>query len=149
MAPIAPFFSDWMYRNLTNPVRDAAVKNKTTLAKDSVHLSILMKAEDNVIDEELEQRMEAAERISSLVFSLRKKVNIKVRQPLNRILVPVTSGEAKARIESVKDLILSEVNVKHIEFVHDDSDLVSKKAKANFKLLGQRLGKKMKDVAAM
>ncbi|HZG01940.1 MAG TPA: hypothetical protein VEY71_13120, partial [Chitinophagales bacterium] len=76
------------------------------LAHDSVHLSTLMKAEDDVIDTELEQRMEAAERISSLVFSLRKKVNIKVRQPLNRILVPVTSNDAKSRIESIKDLIL-------------------------------------------
>jgi isoleucyl-tRNA synthetase len=148
MAPVAPFFSDWMYRNLTDALRNN-VGEKSELKHDSIHLTALSKANEKMIDVELEQRMEMAEKISSLVFSLRKKVNIKVRQPLNRILVPISNDVAQARIEKVKDLILSEVNVKQIEFVKDDSHLVSKKAKANFKLLGQRLGKQMKDVAAL
>src|SRR5205085_3509754 len=134
-----------MYRNLTDNLRND-VSNKSELKHDSIHLTIISQANEHMIDVELEQRMEMAEKISSLVLSLRKKVNIKVRQPLNRILVPISNDVMQARIEKVKDLILSEVNVKHIEFVKDDSHLVSKKAKANFKLLGQRLGKRMKDL---
>lgn len=141
IAPVAPFFAEVLFQNLNNVTK----RDK----KDSVHLSDFPKFQKHLLDLDLEARMYAAQKISSLVLSLRKKVNIKVRQPLNRILVPISSQGLQEQIGKVKDLILSEVNVKHVEFVSDDSSLVSKKAKANFKLLGQRLGKKMKDVAAL
>jgi isoleucyl-tRNA synthetase len=131
MSPIAPFFSDWLYQNLNG-------------TKDSVHLSLLAKPDDALIDTELEQRMEWAQEISSLVLSLRKKTKIKVRQPLQKILIPAIDKDFIAQVDKVKELILSEVNVKEIEYIGDTSGIISKKVKPNFKLLGKKLGGKMK-----
>ena len=143
-APIAPFFSDWLYKNLSDNIREKAKSNNTPLAPDSVHLTIFTKAEENVIDPALEQRMDYAQRISSLVLSLRKKEKIRVRQPLQKVLLPILDESFQTYVDSVKDLILAEVNVKEIEYVTDTAGLVNKKAKPNFKTLGKRLGKNMK-----
>ncbi len=131
MSPIAPFFSDWLYQNLL----------KTTF---SIHVSTLTQANDTLIDADLEQRMEWAQEISSLILSLRKKTKIKVRQPLQKILVPAIDKSFIAQIDLVKELILSEVNVKEIEYIGDTSGIISKKVKPNFKLLGKKMGGKMK-----
>lgn len=147
MASIAPFFADWLYRNLTDNIREDAQKNKTPLAPESVHLTLLTKAEENVIDQALEQRMDYAQRISSLVLSLRKKEKIRVRQPLQKVLLPVLDEAFEAQVDGVKDLILAEVNVKELEYVKDAAGLLTKKAKPNFKTLGKRLGKHMKTAA--
>jgi isoleucyl-tRNA synthetase len=131
MSPVAPFFSDWLYQNLY-------------AGAGSVHLSELIKADDALIDPELEQRMEWAQEISSLVLSLRKKTKIKVRQPLQKILIPAIDKHFIEQVDKVKELILSEVNVKEIEYISDTSGIISKKIKPNFKLLGKKLGGKMK-----
>jgi isoleucyl-tRNA synthetase len=133
MSPVAPFFADWLYQNLGH--------------SDSVHLSLLPKHEEASIDSELEERMELAQRFCSLVFSLRKKEQIRVRQPLTRIMIPVLDPQFKARLELVKDLILAETNVKNLEFV-TDSGIFVKKIKPDFKLLGKKLGKHMKAAQA-
>ncbi len=136
MAPIAPAFSEWMYRNL-NTV--------TGLEQhDSVHLSYFPTVNEEWIDKELEQRMEYAQRISSLVLSLRKQENIRVRQPLQRILLPVLDKDFKAQVEKVADLIKQEVNIKEIEYVDDATGVIKKSARPNFKTLGRRLGAHMK-----
>ncbi|MFZ4425666.1 MAG: isoleucine--tRNA ligase [Saprospiraceae bacterium] len=139
MAPISPFFADWLYRNLN----EATGKAPHT----SVHLALLPKPDPSCSDLALEQRMDYAQRISSLVLSLRKKEKIRVRQPLQKILLPVLDPAFIAQIDAVKDLILSEVNVKTIEYVTDTSGLINKRAKPNFKILGKRLGKDMKAAA--
>ncbi|MEZ4983362.1 MAG: DUF5915 domain-containing protein, partial [Saprospiraceae bacterium] len=144
MAPIAPFFADWLYKNLTDPVRSAG---KEAYPNESVHLSDLPKAKADLIDKELEQRMDYAQRISSLVLSLRKKENIRVRQPLQKILLPVLDEGFQTQVEGVKNLILHEVNVKEIEYITDTEGIIKKKVKPNFKTLGKRLGKNMKDAA--
>lgn len=135
MAPIAPFYSDFLYRNLS--MADASDSL-------SVHLSDFPKADFTAIDHPLEQRMDLAQQICSMVLSLRKKENIKVRQPLARILLPLSDQKQEVMIQSVSDLIRSEVNVKEIEFVKDTQGIVSKKVKPNFKLLGKKLGANMK-----
>jgi hypothetical protein len=119
------------------------------LRHPSVHLTDLTIPESDVIDPALEQRMDYAQRISSLVLSLRKKEKIRVRQPLQRVLLPVLNAEFIAHVDQVKDLILSEVNVKEIEYLTDASGILKKKAKANFKVLGKKIGKHMKDAAAL
>ncbi len=139
MSPISPFFGDFLFRNLNEVTK----KDKA----ESVHLSDFPKVNESAIDKSLEERMQIAQDISSLVLSLRKKVNIKVRQPLNKILVPVLNAGFKEQVQKVSDLILSEVNVKEIEFITETEGVIKKKAKANFKLLGQRLGKQMKGAA--
>jgi isoleucyl-tRNA synthetase len=144
MAPIAPFFADWLYKNLTDPVRSAG---KDAYPSESVHLSDLPKVKAELIDKELEQRMDYAQRISSLVLSLRKKENIRVRQPLQKILLPVLDEGFQTQVEGVKNLILHEVNVKEIEYITDTEGIIKKKVKPNFKTLGKRLGKNMKDAA--
>ena len=131
MSPVAPFFSDWLWQNLSGN-------------KESIHLSLLKTADENVIDKALEQRMEWAQEISSLVLSLRKKTKIKVRQPLQKILIPAIDKDFIAQIDKVKSLILAEVNVKEMEYISDTSGIISKKIKPNFKLLGKKLGNKMK-----
>jgi isoleucyl-tRNA synthetase len=105
-------------------------------------------ADASLIDADLEQKMQLAQKISSMALSLRKKVKIKVRQPLNKIMVPLLSPQFKEQVSAVDHLILSEVNVKHLEFLKDDSGIVSKSLKANFKALGPRYGKQMKKLAA-
>lgn len=148
MSPVAPFFSDWLYRNLSDSIRGAALKNNTPLAHPSVHLTLFAKPEENVIDKLLEERMELAQKISSMVLSLRKKVNIRVRQPLNKILLPVSDSSFQSKVESVKHLILSEVNVKEIEYITDTAGILVKKIRPNFKVLGKKMGSLMKETAA-
>jgi len=141
MAPVAPFFSDWMYQNL----------NQVTGREEhiSVHLSHILDGEASHIDNSLEERMDYAQRISSLVLSLRKKDRLRVRQPLQKILLPVLDDTFKSQVKAVEDLILSEVNVKEIDYVDDASGIIKKKVKANFKTLGKKLGKKMKSAAGV
>jgi len=131
MAPVAPFFSEWLYRNLSDET-------------ESVHLSLMPTGEDKAIDQELERRMDYAQQISSLVLSLRKKEKIRVRQPLQKVLLPVLDPDFQRRVEEVEPLILAEVNIKEIEYVDDASGIIKKKIKPNFKTLGKRLGKQMK-----
>ncbi len=147
MAPVAPFFADWLYKNISDGVRSYARANNFEEGHVSVHLTDLAIADDALINSDLEQRMEYAQRISSLVLSLRKKEKLRVRQPLQRIMLPVLNDNFKKHVEDVRDLILSEVNIKEIEFITDTGGLLSKKAKPNFKTLGRRLGKKMKSAA--
>ncbi|MDO1502374.1 isoleucine--tRNA ligase [Winogradskyella maritima] len=138
-APIAPFFMDRLYLDLN------AVTNKEDF--ESVHLSQFPQANADAIDKSLERKMEAAQKISSLVLSLRAKEKIKVRQPLQKIMIPVNSSEQKSEIEAVADLIKHEVNVKEIELLEDASDILVKQIKPNFKTLGPRFGKDMKAIA--
>ncbi|MEM7298552.1 MAG: class I tRNA ligase family protein, partial [Bacteroidota bacterium] len=149
MSPIAPFYSEWLYKNLSDGIREAAKKNNTPLNEDSIHLTQLTKAEDDKIDGDLSASMHFAQDISSLVHSLRKKEKIKVRQPLHKILIPILKPEVKARIESVEDLILTEINVKEIEYVDDASGILVKNIKPNFRKLGQQYGSKMKAITGV
>ncbi|MEO7989307.1 MAG: isoleucine--tRNA ligase [Chryseolinea sp.] len=149
MAPIAPFYAEWLYKNLTDNIRDRAVKNNTPLRHISAHLTDLVKAEPNRIDAELEQSMEYAQRICSLVHSIRKNAKIKVRTPLSRILLPVLDEKFASRIKGVEDIILAEVNVKSIEYIDDASGVLVKKVKPNFAKLGKQYGPKMKEVSAV
>ncbi len=146
MSPVSPFFSEWLYQNLTGNIREAAKKNNTPLKWESVHLSLLTKAEENRIDKDLEERMELAQKICSLILSLRKKEKIKVRQPLSKILIPVLNERMQQQLSKVESYILSEVNVKAIEYISDASGVVKKKIKLNFKELGKRAGTKMKAI---
>lgn len=134
MAPFAPFFGDWLYNNLTEG------------ADQSVHLTLLPAPDAAIIDAELEARMELAERFSSLVLALRRRVNIRVRQPLNRVMIPVLDDDFRRRLEKVQHLLLHEVNVKTLEYV-TESGVFVKKIKPNFVALGKKLGKHMKAVA--
>ncbi len=138
MSPVAPFFSDWLYKNLT-------VTDKH--AEQSVHLTLWQAAQENLTDTDLNERMQLAQDISSMVLSLRKKSEINVRQPLAKILIPVLDAEFKEKVERVKDLILSETNIKDIEYIDDTAGLIKKKVKPNFKALGAKVGKDMKLVA--
>ena len=147
MSPVAPFFSDWLYKNLSDPIRDKAVANNTPLKHGSVHLTDLTVVQEELIDTDLEQRMDYAQRISSLALSLRKKEKVRVRQPLKRVLLPVLDNHFKEQVEAVRNLILTEVNIKDIEYITDTEGLINKKAKPNFKTLGRRLGKNMKAAA--
>jgi isoleucyl-tRNA synthetase len=113
-----------------------------------VHLADFPAGDHTLVDERLEERMQLAQDISSLVLSIRKKVNIKVRQPLSRILVPVRNAEMKQQIQLIEDIIKSEVNIKAVEFLTETEGFISKKIKANFKALGTRMGARMKSVAA-
>ena len=144
MSPIAPFFSEWMYGNLTNNIREAAIKNNTPLRWESVHLTQLTKAEESRIDKDLEERMELAQLACSLVLSLRKKEKIKVRQPLQKIMIPVLNEAMKTQFMKVESYILSEVNVKAVEYITDAGGIVKKKIKPNFRELGKKAGSKMK-----
>ncbi len=139
MAPIAPFFADRLYKDL----------NEVTKREDheSVHLSLLPVADDGAIDLALEERMAYAQKISSLVLSLRKKENIRVRQPLTKILLPILDDKFEGQIKLVESLILSEVNIKGIDYITDTAGVISKRCKANFKTLGRKLGKHMKGAA--
>jgi len=139
MSPIAPFFADWLYQNLT--------ATKTEGAEQSVHLSLWKEGDVSLIDTELNERMEMAQHISSMVLSLRKKSGINVRQPLAKILIPVLDKTFQERIELVKDIILSETNIRDIEYITDAAGFIKKKIKPNFKALGPKVGKDMKSVA--
>lgn len=149
MSPIAPFFSEWLYKNLTENIREKALANKTPLRFPSVHLTSLVKPEVNRMNPELEKSMDYAQKICSLVHSLRKNAKIKVRTPLQRILLPVLDEAFATRIKSVEEIILAEVNVKSIEYIDDTSGVLVKKVKPNFAKLGKQYGPKMKEVATV
>ncbi|WP_178990898.1 isoleucine--tRNA ligase [Winogradskyella schleiferi] len=138
-APIAPFFMDRLYLDLN------AVTKKENF--ESVHLADFPKVDKSAIDKVLERKMENAQTISSLVLSLRAKEKIKVRQPLQKIMIPVDNKQQKEEIEAVSDLIKHEVNIKEIELLEDASDILVKQIKPNFKALGPRFGKDMKLIA--
>ncbi len=138
IAPIAPFFADRLYSDLTSVTSDNS---------KSVHLMLLPDADESAIDKNLETRMHLSQVITSMVLSLRRKANIKVRQPLQRIMIPAVDDAQRAAIESMKDLILNEVNVKELEMVSADSGILVKRVKPDFKKLGPKFGKTMKQVA--
>jgi isoleucyl-tRNA synthetase len=140
-APVAPFFMDRLYRDLSAP----CVKKSET----SVHLSNFPKADLTYIDKPLEHKMQQAQTISSLVLSLRQREKIKVRQPLQKIMIPVLDEASRREIEAVSDLIKSEVNVKEIELIDEESGILVKQIKPDFKKLGPRFGKDMKGIAAV
>jgi isoleucyl-tRNA synthetase len=140
VAPISPFFSDAVFRNLNG------ITNRFKV--ESVHHADYPVADLQVIDESLEERMQMAQDVSSLVLSLRKKVNIKVRQPLQKVLIPVMNADMKSQLQKVEDLIRAEVNVKEIEYIDPDNNFISKKIKPNFIALGKKLGSRMKPVSA-
>ena len=135
-APIAPFYMDRLYLDLVPS------------GSESVHYVMMPEADETVIDKDLEERMSLAQRASSMVLALRRKVNIKVRQPLSKIIIPVISDKVRQQLEMVKDLILSEVNVKEAEFISDTAGVITKKIKPNFKSLGKKYGRQMKEIAA-
>jgi isoleucyl-tRNA synthetase len=139
-SPIAPFYMDRLFTDLNN----ISGRHKAS----SVHLSDLVKADEKLIDKALESRMELAQKISSMVLSLRKKQNIRVRQPLNKIMVPVLDKNFREQLEGVKSLVLSEVNVKQLEYLEEGSGVLVKKIKPNFKALGPKVGRHMKSIAA-
>lgn len=139
-APIAPFYMEQLYRDLTG--------GSVLQASPSVHLANFPVPDQSLVDAGLEQRMQRAQTISSLVLSIRQKEKIKVRQPLKKIMIPVLDPAQRREIELVADLIRSEVNVKEIELIDDASDILVKRIKPNFKNLGPRFGKEMKAVAA-
>lgn len=141
MAPISPFYADRVFLDLNA----ATGKDKS----ESVHLAKFPSADENLINKTLEERMQLAQDISSMTLALRKKENIKVRQPLTQIMVPILSENEQENIEAVKDLIMNEVNVKAINFVTDASGILVKRIKPDFKKLGPKCGKNMKTVAQM
>lgn len=138
MSPIAPLTGEWLYQQLNSV---------TEQEEDSVHLSFYPVVEETAIDKQLEKRMEVGRIISSIVLRVRNQIDINVRQPLAKIILPMKEDE-RLVVEAVREIILDEVNVKEIEYVDDDSGIVSKTARPNFPVLGKRLGKRMKPVAA-
>ena len=140
MAPISPFFSDATFQNLN------AVTGRFTV--ESVHLADFPKENKAAVDKALEERMRLAQNASSLILSIRKKVNIKVRQPLQKVLIPVVNPLMKDQLSKVEDLIKSEVNVKEIEYLTETEGFINKKIKPNFVALGKKLGPRMKAVSA-
>jgi isoleucyl-tRNA synthetase len=117
-------------------------------ADESVHLTVFPEYQQGLIDSELEKRMDVAQQLSSMILGLRRKVNIKVRQPLNRMMIPVSDAAFQEQVEAVKSLVLNEVNVKEIEYITDTAGILVKRIKPNFKVLGPRYGKLMKEVSA-
>jgi isoleucyl-tRNA synthetase len=139
-SPIAPFFTDRLYKDLMNA---------TELPKEeSVHLTLFPQADENVVNADLETRMQMAQNITSMILSLRKKEKLRVRQPLQKVMIPAAGEKMKAQINAIKDLVLSEVNVKKLDFMNEDSNILVKEIKANFKALGPKYGKQMKAIAA-
>lgn len=141
IAPIAPFYADKLYTDLTT----VGEQN----LKESVHLADFPSYDSSIIDKSLEERMQIAQSISSMILALRRKVNIKVRQPLTQIMVPVLDKNQESAIEAVRDLILNEVNVKELKYVDNAAGILVKKVKPDFKKLGPRYGKIMKQLAAV
>ena len=139
-APIAPFYTERLFIDLNE------VTGKDSM--DSVHLTEFPEKDDSMIDKDLEERMQMAQKFSSMVLSLRKKSNIRVRQPLNKIMIPVLDEKFEKQLKAVENLILSEVNVKELEYLQDTTGVLVKSVKPNFKALGPRYGKMMKQIAA-
>ena len=140
-APIAPFITDRIFRDLN------AMSGRHT--EESVHLSIYPKVDESLICPELEARTALSQQVSSMVLALRRKVNINVRKPLQKIIIPVLDKEMATRIEAVRQLIMNEVNIKDIELISDTTGIITKRIKPNFKTLGAKCGKYMKQVAAL
>mgnify|MGYP001810347449 CR=1 FL=1 len=138
-APIAPFFMERLFLDLN--------KVSGNHKEESVHHVLIPQFSANLIDKELEERMDLAQRASSMILALRRKVSIKVRQPLAKILIPVLDDSIRLQIEKVNQLILTEVNVKEVEYIHDTKGLITKKIKPNFKTLGKKYGKLMKEIS--
>ena len=141
-APIAPFYMDRLWLDLQ------CHSERGEESSDSVHFQLMPEADATLIDKDLEERMALAQQCSSMVLALRKKVSIPVRQPLQKVLVPVISDKTRSQLEQVRSLILGEVNVKQMEFIADTEGLVTKKIKPNFKTLGKVYGPRMKEIAA-
>jgi isoleucyl-tRNA synthetase len=141
IAPISPFFSDAVFQNLN------AITNR--FRAESVHHADFPVVNETAIDISLEERMQLAQDASSLILSLRKKVNIKVRQPLQKVLIPVLDPGMKEQLRKVEDLLKAEVNIKEVEYLNPDNTFISKKIKPNFVALGKKLGAKMKAVSAV
>jgi isoleucyl-tRNA synthetase len=136
IAPVAPFFADWLFANLNQVSR--------RFEFESVHHAFYPTVDESVINEGLEKRMELAQDVSSLILSLRKKVNIKVRQPLQKVFIPALDTEMADYIRLIENIVKAETNIKEIDILAADNDFIRKKAKANFKTLGKKLGPKMK-----
>ncbi|MBR0301223.1 MAG: isoleucine--tRNA ligase, partial [Bacteroidales bacterium] len=134
-APIAPFYMDELWLDLVP-------------GAECIHFERMPEADESLIDPELEERMELAQKATSLVLALRRKVNIKVRQPLAKMIIPVMSDKVRMRLEKVRDLILNEVNVKDAEFLSDTTGIITKKIKPNFRILGKKYGAQMKEISA-
>ncbi|MCD8207898.1 MAG: DUF5915 domain-containing protein, partial [Bacteroidales bacterium] len=134
-APIAPFFSEKLYLDLVP-------------SAESVHFEAMPVCDPARIDKDLEERMDLAQRASSMVLALRRKINTKVRQPLSKLIIPVLDGRVKEQLEKVRKLLLTEVNVKELEFITDTAGLITKKIRPNFKTLGKKYGAQMKAIAA-
>ncbi|MCQ2176399.1 MAG: isoleucine--tRNA ligase [Bacteroidales bacterium] len=137
-APIAPFYMDRLWIDL----------NHRGETDDSIHYQNLPSACEQLIDKDLEERMALAQQATSMVLALRRKVNVKVRQPLSKLMIPVISEKVRQQLEAVKDIILSEVNVKQAEFIFDTEGIITKKIKPNFRTLGKKYGAQMKGIAA-
>ena len=138
-SPISPFFMDKLFYDLNQVTQK--------IKQESVHLAQWPKSKSEAIDTALEERMRLAQELTSMVFSLRKKKNLRVRQPLQKMMVPVHNDKVKRQIEAVKELVLSEVNVKELQFMTSDSGILVKKVKPNFKTLGPKYGQMMKDIS--
>ncbi len=138
-APIAPFYMDRLYCDLTG---------SSVSGEESVHFTLMPEADESLIDAELEERMALAQTTTSLVLGIRKKVNIPVRQPLSKLMIPVISEQLRSRLSSVKDTVLGEVNVKEMEFIEDTRGIMTLKIKPNFKVLGKTYGARMKEIAS-
>jgi len=147
MSPVAPFFAEWLYKNMTDGIREKAKAKNTPLQYESVHLTYFIEVRNNLIDKELEQSMVLAQSVCSLVHSIRKDKKLKVRQPLQKILIPVLEEATKRQIETVKELIMTEVNIKEITYISDNSGVLTKKIKPNFRELGKIYGKQIQAVA--
>jgi isoleucyl-tRNA synthetase len=139
-APIAPFYMDKMYLDLTT---------EGNYGDQSIHLTDFPEPDESLIDQDLEQKMSLSQSISSLVHSLRKQHKIKVRQPLAKILIPILDDKVKRQIQAVEDIIMNEVNIKEVEYVDNTSGIIVKKAKPNFRKLGQQYGPKMKQLSGL
>jgi len=140
MSPLAPFYSEQLFNDLNK---------KKKKENTSVHLSLFPEYHKSYVDKKLEERMELAQQISSLTLSLRRKSKLKVRQPLQKIMIPVLNDNFKKQIEAVKDIILTEINVKEIEFLKDSSGIIVKKLKPDFRIMGKKYGKYMKFITKM
>jgi len=138
-APIAPFYMDLLFRDLNMTTG----KNR----EESVHLAMFPTYDEKLIDKDLEERMDIAQKISSMILGLRRKVGIRVRQPLARIMIPLPDRSFRKKFEAVRDLVLAEVNVKEVEYIDDTSSILVKKIKPDFKTLGPKYGKLMKDIS--
>ncbi|MBO4634610.1 MAG: isoleucine--tRNA ligase [Bacteroidales bacterium] len=142
-APIAPFYMDQLYCDLT-----AVIPGSDRESHDSVHFTLMPSADESVIDRDLEERMALAQLTTSLILGIRKKVNIPVRQPLQKVIIPVISEKVRRQLSAVQDIILGEVNVKEMAFMEDTSGFMTLRIKPNFKVLGKVYGARMKEIAA-